>query len=100
MKYLITLFTCISISMAADGKISGVTYFDYTNAEEKSSFNFNRQYFIYGIDAYDDISFKVVFDIGRINNKELYIWSVVPPEHSSHSSTIANPLHTPSQSWA
>ncbi|SVE26429.1 uncharacterized protein METZ01_LOCUS479283, partial [marine metagenome] len=76
MKYLITLLTCISINMAADGKISGVTYFDYTNAKEKSAFNFNRQYFIYGVDVSDDISFKVVFDVGRINNKELYTWSV------------------------
>ena len=65
MKYLIILLTYISISIAADGKIGGVTYFNYTNAEEKSAFNFQRQYFSYGIDISDEVKFKVVFDVGR-----------------------------------
>ena len=65
MKNLIILLTCISISMAVDGKIGGVTYFDYTNTEEKSAFNFNRQYFSYAVDMSDDIKFKVIFDVGR-----------------------------------
>ena len=65
MKYLIILLTYISISIAAEGKIGGVTYFNYTNAEEKSAFNFQRQYFSYGIDISDEVKFKVVFDVGR-----------------------------------
>ena len=50
MKYLIILLTCISISMALDGKISGITYFDYTKIEDGSAFNLNRQYFSYAVD--------------------------------------------------
>ena len=65
MKYLITLLTCITISMAAEGKIGGVTYFDYANAEEKSAFNFQRQYFSYTGVASDNIDFKIIFDVGR-----------------------------------
>ena len=76
MKYLIILITYISISIAADGKIGGVTYFNYTNAEEESAFNFQRQYFGYGGDISDQVSFKILFDVGRTNNKLLYTWSV------------------------
>ena len=69
IKYLIILLTYISISIAADGKIGGVTYFNYTNAEEKSAFNFQRQYFSYGIDISDEVKFKVVFDVGRTDEE-------------------------------
>ena len=65
MKYLIILLTYISISIAADGKIGGVTYFDYTNSKEKSAFVLKRQYFSYGIDISDEVKFKVVFDVDR-----------------------------------
>ena len=65
MKNLIILLTCISISMAVDGKIGGITYFDYSKTEDESAFNFNRQYFSYAIDMSDDIKFKVIFDVGR-----------------------------------
>ena len=65
MKYLIILLTYISISIAADGKIGGVTYFDYTNSKEKSAFVLKRQYFSYGIDISDEVKFRVVFDVGR-----------------------------------
>ena len=67
MKNLIILLTCISISMAVDGKIGGVTYFDYTNTEEKSAFNFNRQYFSYAGENAENINYKIVFDVGRTN---------------------------------
>ena len=67
MKNLIILLTYISISMAVDGKIGGVTYFDYTNSEEKSAFNFNRQYFSYTVDDAENINYKIIFDVGRIN---------------------------------
>jgi len=40
MKNLIILLTCISISMAVDGKIGGITYFDYSKTEDESAFNF------------------------------------------------------------
>ena len=65
MKNLIILLTCISISMAVDGKIGGVTYFDYTNAEKTSAFNFIRQYFAYAGEASEDLKYKIVFDVGR-----------------------------------
>ena len=67
MKNLITLITCLTISVAADGKIGGVTYFDYTNSEGKSAFNFNRQYFSYTGDDAENINYKIIFDVGRIN---------------------------------
>ena len=65
MKHLITLFTCISISMAVDGKIGGVTYFDYSKTDDESAFNFDRQYFSYAVDMSDDIKFKFISDVGR-----------------------------------
>ena len=65
MKYLITLLTCITISMAADGKIGGVTYFDFMSLDDSTEFNFQRQYFSYTVDISDDIKFKIIFDVGR-----------------------------------
>jgi len=65
MKNLIILLTCISISMAVDGKIGGVTYFDYSKTDDESAFNFNRQYFSYAVDMSDDIKFKFISDVGR-----------------------------------
>jgi len=65
MKNLIILLTCISVSMAVDGKIGGITYFDYSKTDDESAFNFNRQYFSYAVDMSDDIKFKVIFDVGR-----------------------------------
>ena len=67
MKNLIILLICITISVAAEGKIGGVTYFDYTNSEEKSAFNFNRQYFSYTSDNAENINYNIIFDVGRIN---------------------------------
>ena len=51
--------------MAADGKIGGITYFDFINRDDSTAFNFQRQYFSYAVDMSDDISFKVIFDVGR-----------------------------------
>ena len=65
MKYLIILLTCITISMSAEGKIGGITYFDYSKTENESAFNFNRQYFSYAVDMSDDIKFKFISDVGR-----------------------------------
>ena len=65
MKYLITLLTCITISMAADGKIGGVTYFDFMSLDDSTEFNFQRQYFSYTVDISGDIKFKIIFDVGR-----------------------------------
>ena len=70
MKRMIILIVCISLGVASEGKIGGVTYFDYTNAEEKSAFNFQRQYFMYGVNVSDDVNFKVIFDVGRTNKEE------------------------------
>ena len=65
MNNLIILLTCISISMAVDGKIGGVTYFDYSKTDDESAFNFDRQYFSYAVDMSDDIKFKFISDVGR-----------------------------------
>ena len=51
--------------MAVDGKIGGITYFDYSKTDDESAFNFNRQYFSYAVDMSDDIKFKIIFDVGR-----------------------------------
>ena len=63
MKNLIIFITFIGISIAAEGKIGGVTYFDYTNSEEKSAFNFNRQYFSYKGETSENINFKIIIKI-------------------------------------
>ena len=65
MKRIITLITCFTIGIAAEGKIGGVTYFDYAISEDMSAFNFNRQYFSYSGEASDDIKYKIIFDVGR-----------------------------------
>ena len=67
----IAVALCTFCIIYAEGKIGGVTYFDYTYAEEKSSFNFNRQYFSYGVNVSDDVSFKVIFDVGRTNKGDV-----------------------------
>ena len=64
MKRMIILMICISLGFASEGKIGGVTYFDYTNSKEKSAFDFKRQYFSYGVNVSDDVNFKVIFDVG------------------------------------
>ena len=51
--------------MTADGKIGGITYFDYSKTEDESAFNFNRQYFSYAVDMSDDVKFKFISDVGR-----------------------------------
>ena len=53
--------------MFAEGKIGGVTYFDYSNTEKSSGFNFQRQYFGYGGEVSDQVSYKILFDVGRTN---------------------------------
>ena len=60
MKNLITLITCFTISVAADGKIGGVTYFDFISLDDSTAFNFQRQYFSYAVDMSDDIKFKII----------------------------------------
>ena len=50
--------------MFAESKISGVTYFDFS-VTDSSAFNFQRQYIGYGGDVSDQVSFKILFDVGR-----------------------------------
>ena len=50
--------------MFAEGKISGVTYFDFS-VTDSSAFNFQRQYFGYGGEVSDQVSFNILFDVGR-----------------------------------
>jgi hypothetical protein len=61
----ILLLVSITGFMFAEGKIGGVTYFDYSNTEETSEFNLKRQYFGYGGDVSDQVSFNILFDVGR-----------------------------------
>ena len=56
--------------MFAEGKIGGVTYFDFSSSDASTAFNFQRQYFGYGGDISDQVSFKILFDIGRTNQNE------------------------------
>ena len=67
MKYIITFLTCITMGLTADGKLGGVTYFDFLSADDSTAFNFQRQYFSYAIEISDNIKFNVVFDVGRTN---------------------------------
>ncbi len=61
----ILLVVSITGFMFAEGKIGGVTYFDFISTEESSAFNFERQYFGYGGDISDKVSYKILFDVGR-----------------------------------
>jgi len=66
MKKILIILSIIGF-MFAEGKISGVTYFDFSATDTKSAFNFERQYFGYGGEVSDQVSFKILFDIGRTN---------------------------------
>ena len=63
MKYLFTLTVCITMSIASDSKIGGVTFFDYTSAKQKSAFNFTRQYLSFANEASENIKYNIVFDV-------------------------------------
>ena len=64
MKKLLIILSIIGF-MFAEGKISGVTYFDFSATDTKSAFNFERQYFGYGGEVSDQVSYKILFDVGR-----------------------------------
>ena len=66
----ILLVVSITGFMFAEGKIGGVTYFDYSYTEESSAFNFERQYFGYSGDISDKVSYKILFDVGRTNKND------------------------------
>jgi len=66
MKKLLMVLSIIGF-IFAEGKISGVTYFDFSATNTKSAFNFERQYFGYGGEVSDQVSFKILFDVGRTN---------------------------------
>ena len=61
----ILLVVSIAGFMLAEGKIGGVTYFDFISSDDSTAFNFQRQYFGYGGDISDQVSFKILFDVGR-----------------------------------
>ena len=56
--------------MIAEGKIGGVTYFEFISADDSTALNFQRQYFSYGADVSDNVSFKIIYDVGRTNQNE------------------------------
>ena len=61
----ILLVVSITGFMFAEGKIGGVTYFDFISSDDSTAFNFQRQYFGYGGYVSDQVSFKILFDVGR-----------------------------------
>ncbi len=61
----ILLVISITGFMFAEGKIGGVTYFDFISTDDSSAFNFQRQYFGYSGDISDKVSYKILFDVGR-----------------------------------
>ena len=61
----ILLVVSITGFMFAEGKIGGVTYFDFISSDDSTAFYFQRQYFGYGGDISDQVSFKILFDVGR-----------------------------------
>jgi len=66
MKKLLMVLSIIGF-IFAEGKISGVTYFDFSSNDKTSAFNFERQYFGYGGKVSDKVSYKILFDAGRTN---------------------------------
>jgi len=66
----IAVALCTFCIIYAEGKIGGVTYFDLINSDDSTAFNFQRQYFGYGGDISDQVSFKILFDVGRTNKND------------------------------
>ena len=66
MKKLLMVLSIIGF-MSGEGKIGGVTYFNFSATDTKSAFNFQRQYFGYGGEVSDQVSYKILFDVGRTN---------------------------------
>lgn len=71
MKNLFTMTILISTIFTQQGKIIGKTFFDFTSNQEEMGFNFKRQYFGYSLSASDEVSFKVLFDVGRTESDKL-----------------------------
>ena len=67
MKKIVVVLSIIAMAVAADTKIGGTTYFDYTSGDETSAFNFKRQYISFSGQASDDIKYKFVVDVGATN---------------------------------
>ena len=59
MKKILIVLSIIGF-MFAEGKISGVTYFDFSATDTKSAFNFQRQYFGYGGEVSDQLPVSIV----------------------------------------
>ena len=69
MKKLLFVLSLVGL-MFSEGKLSGVTYFDYTKTEKESGFYFQRQYLGYGGDVSEKVSYKILFDVGRTNKND------------------------------
>ena len=64
MKKLITILVSLTI-MIGQNKVGGLTYFDFTQNEDESGFNFKRQYISVAGSSGEDMKYKVVMDVGR-----------------------------------
>tara|TARA_B000000557_G_scaffold257151_1_gene250149 strand:+ start:1549 stop:2427 length:879 start_codon:yes stop_codon:yes gene_type:complete len=51
--------------MIGQNKVRGLTYFDFTQNEDESGFNFKRQYISVAGSSGEDMKYKVVMDVGR-----------------------------------
>ena len=70
MKNIVYVLSFFATIMLAESKVGGITHFDYTNTEEISAFNFNRQYISFSGTASDDVKYKVIFDVGRLETND------------------------------
>ena len=68
MNKLIILIACVTMGISSEGKIGGVTYFDFVILNDSSAFNFQRQYISYTGEVSDKINYKIVCDVGRTND--------------------------------
>ena len=84
----ILLVLSITGFMFAEGKIGGVTYFDYSNTEKASGFNFQRQYFGYGGDVSDLVSFKILFDVGRSDSADTRLTTYLKKAQINYKSSF------------
>ena len=66
MKKIIYLLICLSFAIG-QSKIGGTTFFDISSVEDSSAFNFARQYISVGGISGENMKYKVVMDVGRIN---------------------------------
>ena len=86
MKKILIVLSIIGF-MFAEGKIGGVTYFDFS-VTDSSAFNFQRQYFGYGGEVSDQVSFNILFDVGRNDTTDTRLSAYLKKAQVNYKSSL------------